>query len=136
MLYTILKHIRNFFPDLTNQKEAKFEIVNGILASFDFVKNGQYYLIEGSVFNDGVYQKGKENLTDEEFNGIITPLRIPAEFLALVAEIEDFVEKNPTNNLQSESFGGYSYTKASAPSGNPSSWANAFATRLNAWRKI
>ena len=37
---------------------------------------------------------------------------------------------------QSESFGGYSYTKASASNGDQVDWKTVFRSRLNRWRKI
>ena len=36
----------------------------------------------------------------------------------------------------SESFGGYSYTKATDANGAPIGWQKAFASRLNKWRKL
>ena len=35
-----------------------------------------------------------------------------------------------------ESFGGYSYTKATDANGAPIGWHKAFASRLNEWRKL
>jgi hypothetical protein len=67
-------------------------------------------------------------------------MRIPKAVLDLNKDIDDWVTANAgaiNSPYQSESFGGYSYTKAS---GNTSSgligWQSQFADRLNRWRKI
>lgn len=135
MLYEILKHIRNFFPDIEHQKEATFTIVSGAISPSVDIKEGQYFLIEGSVFNDGIKQL-TDSFTDETFRGTITPLKIPSDLLNLATEIEDFNRKNEASVYASESFGNYSRTRATNSNGSLASWQNAFATRLNAWRKI
>lgn len=134
MLYEILKHIRNFFPDLDHQMEGTFKVKDGAVDPFPELLEGQYFLIEGSVLNDGVYADLSE-LKDEEFRGVITPLKIPKDFMALVHEIEDFNEKNKPSAYTSESFGGYSYQRATY-NGLPMSWKEIYRTRLNAWRKL
>lgn len=138
MLYEIMRHCRNFFP--VEHKEDNFVIKDGII-SLPFIHEGQYYLIEGSIFNDGLYKKGAEELTDEEFTGVITALAIPKAFLELATEIEAFVQKNPASPFQSESFGGYSYTRATKGSssnagGGVATWKDVFSDRLQNWRKI
>lgn len=135
MLYEILKTIRNFFPDVEKQRSGVFTIRNNVIEPFVSLYDGQYFLIEGSHLNDGVHLASDE-LKNEEFRGTITPLNIPADFLSLVAEIEDFQKDNKPSLLQSESFGGYSYSRGQTKSGNVTGWQNAFATRLNAWRKL
>lgn len=135
MLYEILKHIRNFFPSLEHQMEGHFEVKDGAINPFPHILEGQYFLIEGSVLNDGVWNDVAQ-LQDEEFDGVITPLKIPRDFLSLVAEIEEYQAKEKNSPYISESFGGYSYTKATNSKGKPQNWADAFGTRLNAWRKL
>lgn len=135
MLYEIMKSIRNFFP--TRKYEANhFEIKDGTI-SLPFLAEGTYFMIEGSLKNDGVY-KYPATLEDEAFTGVVTLLAPPKAFIELVDEIESY-QANVTSNLSpyvSESFGGYTYTKATNSKGNVSSWQDAFSTRLNAWRKI
>ena len=133
MLYTVCKHIKNFFP--VERKEGLYSIVGG---SIDLpLLNGQYFLIEGSILNDGVYQYPANNLMDETFKGEIVGMAVPKEFLKLVEEIEKYEEKaSKSEGYISESFGGYSYTKATDARGNAASWQSAFSTRLNAWRKL
>ena len=95
---------------------------------------GQYFRIDGSVFNDGVHRYGEITMNvDETFTGTITPMAVPPAFEAVAAEIEEWKQKNAeviNSPYQSESFGGYSYTKGSA------SWQGVFAKRLNRWRKL
>ena len=101
----------------------------------DFLQDGQYFRILGSVYNDGVYQYPAV-LTDEVFEGQIWAMRVPPAFIALSGEIDEYIAKNAESPYTSESFGGYSYTKATGESGAPLTWREAFASRLNAWRKI
>lgn len=133
MLYEVMKHIRNFFPACQGKK-SEYVIENGAISLQ--LLNGQYFLIEGSIMNDGVYQYPCNGLTDETFVGIVTPLAIPKDFLQLVEEIEAYNAKNEQSAYVSESFGGYTYTKAQGRNGNIASWKDVFAGRLNTWRKI
>jgi len=135
MLYEILKYIRNYFPDLSKQRDAKFTISSNVISPSIDVLTNQYFLIEGSALNDGVYKIG-DDLVNETFTGTITPLLIPPAFLELVSEIEEYEAKNKVSAFVSESFGGYSYTKATSAKGSVISWRDAFGTRLNAWRKV
>lgn len=134
MLYTIMRHIRNFFA--VKNINGKFNIENGAISLSD-IKDGQYFLIEGSIFNNGVYKYPVNNLKDEEFTGYITFLAPPEEFLQLVKEIEEYeASENKSKGFTSESFGGYSYTKATGENGAPLTWQAIFNDRLNVWRKI
>jgi hypothetical protein len=99
----------------------------------------------GSVFNDGVYQMTDNlELADEIFDGSIWLMAIPKAFLDLVKDIEDWQKKNGSvdsaamSPFNSESFGGYSYSKGSGKSGEGTgaSWQGAYASRLNIWRKL
>ena len=95
---------------------------------------GQYFRIDGSVFNDGVHRYGEISMNgDETFTGTITPMAVPPAFESVAAEIDEWKQKNAeviNSPYQSESFGGYSYTKGTA------SWQGVFAKRLNRWRKL
>lgn len=133
MLYEIMKSLNNFFVT-NNQIKGTLEIKDSTL-ELPLV-DGQYALIEGSTLNDGVYQYPFKDLIDETFDGCITVLAPPRDFLKLVSEIEDYQSKVQPSQYQSESFGGYSYTKATNASGNVAGWKNVFASRLNAYRKI
>lgn len=136
MLYEILKHIKNFF--LTDESvQDTFEVVDGTIDSLSFL-TGSYVLIQGSILNDGVYAYPLTNLSTETFKGTITQLAIPKDFLSLVDEIETYVEaqSGKYSPYTSESFGGYSYTKATNSSGTVGDWSTVFRERLNTWRKI
>jgi len=108
------------------------------------LQDGQYFRIVGSVFNDGVYQYPASGLTDETFDGAVWTMAVPPAVTELLSDINAWLEKNGTvldSPFQSESFGGYSYTKASGSSGSGSStdastWQGHFKNRLNVWRKI
>lgn len=132
MLYEVLIHLRNLFP-----KESYFgtwEVKDGGLSLP--LSNGQYFLIEGSVFNDGVHEFPSFNLHNETFTGTITALAIPFAVIELVKDIEEYVKNNPAGSYTSESFGGYSYSKATDKNGAPLNWHVAFKERLDTWRKI
>lgn len=137
MLYEVMKHIRNFFPDVEKIENKCFKIEDGVIV-LDSVKTGQYFLIEGSIFNDGVHcYTSALRLKDEEFTGNVVPLKIPQDFLSLVSEIEEWNEKNgAVGAYTSESFAGYTYQRATNSAGNAISWKDAFRSRLNTWRKI
>lgn len=139
MIEEILDFIHNYF--VKEKFEGEFKIKSGSL-SVDFLLNGQYFKIVGSVLNDGVYKYPEDTLVDEDFEGEVWALAIPASFMSLANEIDAWQVKygeESQNLYQSESFGGYSYTKAS-PSGNSKSaqltWRDVFGSRLNAYRKI
>jgi hypothetical protein len=137
MLDHVLAYLRNYCE--VGYIYGTFEIKDGTL-SLPEVLNGQYFKIVGSVFNDGVHQNPAGNLTDEAFTGVVWTLAIPKAVLDIVTEVEAWQEKNGTaasGLYQSESFGGYSYSlKSGNGSSDGYSWQNAFASRLNRWRKI
>lgn len=139
MLSEVCKELRNWF-----EKEIVFDtftIADGKLTVQD-AQDGQYVRIVGSVFNDGVYKYPLENLIDETFKGAVWLMAVPPEVISLSEEIDAWKTKYADILLspyQSESFGGYSYTKASGSSTNTDSkvaWQNVFADRLSHWRKI
>ena len=138
MLSEICFEIKNYFCRNPKDKHfGDFKIENGVISpSFD-LKEGQYFRIYGSVFNDGVHKFG-EALADEEFNGSLWLMKVPQDFFFFFTEIEDWCKTYSTqvsSPYQSESFGGYSYSKASGSHGNIT-WQNAFATRLSMYRRI
>lgn len=140
MLEQILDYIHNYF--VKEVHAGHFEIASGSL-NVDFLQSGQYFKVVGSVFNDGVYEYPANELTDEVFVGEVWAMAVPPAVIALSTEIQAWVNKyGDINNspYQSESFGGYSYTKASITNGNGGSgmvdWKSVYASRLNHWRKI
>lgn len=138
MIQQILEYINNWFEQ--DMVFGEFKIENGSIDA-DFLQDGQYFRICDSVFNDGVYQYPTNGLKDETFDGVIWALAVPPSVIALSAEIDSWLEKygdNVNSPYQSESFGGYSYSKASgAGTGSgTASWKDVFRSRLNRWRKI
>ena len=140
MLEQILDFIHNYF--VKEVYRGKFKI-SGNTLNVDFLQKGQYYRVIGSVFNDGIYKYSSDQLTDEEFAGEVWAMSVPPAVIALAGEIEDWLKKygDAMNSpFQSESFGGYSYSKGSGGSGGSATgsadWRSVFGSRLNRWRKI
>lgn len=138
MLEQVLRHLNNWF--LVEIHEGTFTVENGSIA-LPFLQNGQYFRICGSVFNDGLHQYPVIDLTDETFTGTVWALAVPKAVVTLSTDIAAWQEKNGeavASPYQSESFGGYSYTKRSAgsDSGTLNGWQDAFRGRLNDWRKL
>lgn len=133
MLEAILDYLHNWFPVKGAARSGTFEIASGRLA-VDGLLQGQYYRIQGSVFNDGLHKSG-DRLTDEVFTGRISPLAIPAALIELAGDIEDWCEANPATDKISESFDGYSYSRGNSATGAPGGWQAAFAARLARWRR-
>ena len=123
--------LRNYFA--LDPISGEFTIKDSDITVPGLVR-GQYFRIDGSVFNDGVHRYGEISMNgDETFTGTITPMAVPPAFEAVAAEVEEWKQKNAeviNSPYQSESFGGYSYTKGTA------SWQGVFAKRLNRWRKL
>mgnify|MGYP007016818928 FL=1 len=138
-LYELLMYLRNFFP---GEKWQFFgEDITEKRLLLPGLENGDYYLIEGSRRNNGIHVYGNSDLRNETYNGIVTELCIPDELLILLGEINAWQEEHATvmqSPYQSESFGGYSYTKEneSGGTGESMSWKTVFAPRLRMWRKI
>lgn len=147
MIGEICAEIRNFFTYDEDKHIGDFVIDNGQISPIiDFPTD--YIRIVGSRLNDGVYKVSdlvRNPLKDESFHGGIWVMSPPADFLALVAEIAAWQEKNggadsnAMSPYQSESFGGYSYSKASSNTDGGGStvptWQGAYVSRLNRWRR-
>jgi hypothetical protein len=137
MLTELCAEIRNYFLVPNGIHTGNFTISGGKLAPLDFLKEGQYIRIVGSTLNDGVYQYPAIDLTDETFAGAVWALAIPPAVTALAAEIKEYNEKDgKPSAYTAESFGNYSYTKATDASGTPLTWEKAFAKRLNKYRRM
>lgn len=138
MLTELCAELRNYFEVPNGRHFGKFEISGGSIAPLDFLQEGQYFRIVGSVFNDGVYQYPATSLTDEVFEGAVWAMALPPSIIALAAEIKAYNDSDvgKASPYTSESFGGYSYTKATDANGAPIGWQKAFASRLNKWRKL
>ena len=139
MIEQVLMNIRNWFPVKGGIHSGTFTIKDGGI-TLPFLADGQYFRICGSVFNDGLHQYPATDLADEEFSGTIWELAIPPAVVELADEIGAWQEKNgeaSASPYQSESFGGYSYSKATdSASGGAVTWQSVFKRQLSAWRKI
>lgn len=139
MLAEICAELRNYFEVPNGRHFGTFEISGGSIAPLDFLQEGQYFRIVGSVFNDGVYQYPATSLTDEVFEGAVWAMRLPPAVIALAAEIEEYNKSDAgkASPFSSESFGGYSYSKfTDGNGGDGSRWQKVFASRLNKYRKL
>ena len=141
MLTELCGEINNYF---WRQKiTGKFKIENGSI-TVPQLKDGQYFRVIGSIFNDGVHQYPADGMTDEEFEGAIWSMAVPQAVIDLALEIQAWQEKyNNINSpamspYNSESFGNYSYSKGTAATGtgNPNTWQSVFSDRVNKWRKL
>ena len=139
MLEKVLMNIRNWFPVKGGIYSGTFTIKDGGV-TLPFLADGQYFRICGSVFNDGLHQYPASDLKAETFDGTVWALAVPQAVIELAAEIEAWEKKNgeaAAGIYQSESFGGYSYSKATdAETGGAVTWQSAFKQQLSAWRKI
>ena len=132
MIDEICASLHNYFA--VDIVPGEYTVNDGEI-TLPFLAAGQFFRVVGSVFCDGVYRYGDKLPADETFDGAIWALAIPPALEDLAAEIEAWKEKNAeviNSPYQSESFGGYSYTKGS----DSASWQGAFAKRLNRWRKL
>lgn len=151
MLTEICQYLKNWFDRDKAKFYGKFIISDGDLESYNDgdmgMIGGQYFRIIGSLLNDGVYQYPPEGLKDETFEGAVWFMAIPPAVIALSEEINEWqmknggVESQAMSPYQSESFGGYSYSKASGggsseSGGGNGGWQGAFANRLKPWRKV
>lgn len=136
MLTEICAELRNYFE--TEKHYGVFTIEGGSITPHSFLKHGQFYRIVGSTFNDGVHQFPASDLTDEEFTGSVWAMAVPPAVISLSEEIRSFESSDAgkPSPYSSESFGGYSYTKATDNNGVPLSWQSVFSKRLNKWRKL
>lgn len=147
MLTEICLYLKNWFNYKQPQYYGEITISNNHFALMSKIQDGQYYRIVGSVFNDGVYQRGKEELTDETFSGAVWLMAVPKDVINLVKDIEAWqtkygdVSSENMSPFQSESFGGYSYSKASGGNSEKTgssvpTWQGVFGARLRRYKKI
>ena len=100
MLTEICAELRNWFVVPNGVHIQTYTISGGSIAPLDFLQEGQYFRIIGSVFNDGVHQYPASDLTDETFHGAVWSMAIPPSVIDLAAEIaaERLSELASSNN--------------------------------------
>ena len=139
MLENVLRHLKNWFLVPGGIHEGTYTVVDGGI-NLPFLQNGQYFRICGSVFNDGLHCYPSKTLKEETFTGTVWALAVPQAVVRLSEEIAMWQEKHGEASVgpyQSESFGGYTYNKATDPKcGGAVTWEVVFRKRLNQWRKI
>lgn len=148
MLGQICQYLRNDFARNMPRVYGTFQITDGVIETVEEalrlsnrLQAGQYFWVYGSVFNDGVHKWGEADFSDEApFVGTVQSMRVPPDVVALDAEITDWIAKNDgaiNSPYQSESFGGYSYSKGYVGgTAQGVKWQSQFAARLAPWRKI
>lgn len=145
MLNEICEHLHNFFDtrdgEYIDRTAGTFAISDGVISPLSSsLIGGQYIRIVGSLLNDGIWLLPADltiaDLQDETFTGAVFGLAIPRDLVTLDSEITAYVTANPASGYVSESFGGWSGTKATGANGAPLSWKSVFAARLNRWRKL
>ena len=130
MLTEICGYLHNWFDiDEYHAKlprlEGTYTISGGKLTALEeLLIDGQCFYIYGSYLNDGVHvYTNKLTLNDETFTGLIQSMRVPPDVIAISEEAQALKDKycGPDSMVmgpfQSESFGGYSYSKSSGASG-------------------
>ena len=136
MLIQLLRHLRNWFVVPGGVHYDTYTVKEGSI-TLPFLQEGQYFRIIGSVFNDGLYQYPAKDMKNETFSGAVWALAVPAEVVELSKEIEAWNEKHSASPFTSESFGGYSYTKAvNGKTGQAVTWQDVFRGRMNQWRRL
>lgn len=144
MLTELCDYLNNYFA--VEKHDATLAISGGTFEA-DYLQEGQYFRIIGSIFNDGVHEYPANDLHDETFSGAIWSMAVPKTVIDLAAEIKawrdkyEAIDSPAMSPFASESFGNYSYSKGTASTGaagngNANSWQAVFAGRLNKWRRL
>ena len=142
ILTEICEYLNNYFWE--KKISGNFTISDGAIEAIG-LKNGQYFRIIGSTFNDGVHIYPATKLTDEEFEGSIWAMAVPQTVIAIASDIKDWqtlygsADSSAMSPFNSESFAGYSYSKSgsgNANSGSNTTWQDVFGGRLNKYRKL
>ena len=137
MLSEVCAHLHNYFCTQDDIHEGEYTISEGTV-TLPFLSEGQYFRVCGSRANDGVWKYPCTGLTDETFCGTVWAMRVPPDMVELCEEIAEWNESfgAAQNPYSSETFGSYSYTRASGSNGRALTWKDAFFDRLNRFRKV
>ena len=129
MLEQLCAWLRCYFDRDQPKYSRKFTVTDGeIDLSNTDIQAGQYFRIIGSVFNDGVYQHPASGLQDEVFNGVVWLMKVPPAVTDMADRLEEWQAAQANNSgsfssFLSESFGGYTYTRAlGVDGGNLTAW--------------
>lgn len=128
-------YTRNFFDRYDDQTAGEFTFTADTVPSG--VSTGQYFLVCGSVFNDGVHKAGDGDLTPETFTGTVQPMRVPPDFVTLAEKIDTYDKALPAGGVYvSQSFAGWSGTMATGSDGLPADGKTRYKSEINQWRKM
>ena len=134
MLEEVLRSLNNWFE--AKRENGVFEIAGGSIGLPEgWLLDGQYFRIEGSVFNDGLHQWPAVDLRDETFTGRVTALAIDPELIELSNRIDTWRAKYSEaaeSPFASQAFESLSYTLKSGAD----SWRSAFHSELKHWKKL
>lgn len=137
-LEQVLNQLHNWF--VIGIYNGKYSIEDcGI--TLPFLRDGQYFRIIGSLFNDGLHRYGPdmEALQDETFDGTIWAMAVPREVVKLSEEMAEWEAKNGEKAIgiyQSESKADYSYSKFTNGNGGPITVWDAFRAQLKSYQKL
>ena len=135
-LLDLCDYLHNNFE--ANRIIDEITIEDGRVTNVD-LETDRYFRIIGSAFNDGIYKSPATELKDEVFDGAIVIMSIPPKILDIVDEISAWETEHAnvlTSPFQSESFGGYSYSKTNKSNGGIVTWRDVFGAQLNRYKKI
>ncbi len=144
-LTELCEYMNNYF--WVKKWKGNITISGGTFVA-DYLKEGQYFRIVGSVFpeNNGVHKYPANDLKDEKFIGQIWSMAVPQAVIDLANDIKIWQDKYGSADsaamspFNSESFGIYNYSKDSGSSSdtgvNANSWQALFATRMSPYRRL
>lgn len=141
VLTEICDYLNNYFWE--KKITGTFTIEDGAI-TVPALKEGQYFRILGSTFNDGVHTYPTSGLQDEVFEGQVWAMAIPQAVVAIANEVSEWqaqygkADSAALSPFSSESFSGYSYSKSgtSVSGGGATTWQDIYAGRLNKYRKL
>lgn len=145
MLTELCGYLKNWF--VTERFYGDFVVSGDSITRADGtelpIQKGQHFCIVGSIFNDGVYCNSEElTLHPEGFNGAVWAMAIPEDVLVLAKDIKAWrdkyegIDSSMLSPYNSESYGGYSYSKSNNADGTGASWQSVFSNRLKRYRKV
>ena len=131
----LCRHLHNYFDARDDPVAGQFTFTPDTIPSG--VVQGQYFLVCGSIFNDGIHKAGDGDLTAETFTGTVQPMRVPPDIVALAKKITDYDAATPGGGRYvSQSFNGWSGSMATGTDGLPADGLTRYRKELNQWRKL
>lgn len=146
MLAEVCGYLNNYFD--VERHNGVISIQDGVVycdSKEITMTKGQHFALLRKNFVLGVYEYEKDELKDRVFEGKVWIMDLPDDFVSLVAEITAWQTKyggagsGAMSPFNSESFGGYSYSKSSGSSNSNKSavaWQDAYGSRLAKYKKV